>query len=181
MIRCLEKMPPGQPVAIYALSSKLTLLQDFTSDPEVLKDAMKKLKNHVSELLDNPGGGAPDEVLPPGVADSGMIPAQTLDALMRFEADFVSDGFTRQRYTVCAHCDFPVAVRVSGPQEPDLGFRSFPHHHRPQAGIDRRRFCRHKELRPGDRGGSGCAHGCTDRHLSDRCSRAGGVFRLSSF
>ncbi|HKF23273.1 MAG TPA: VWA domain-containing protein [Candidatus Angelobacter sp.] len=90
MIRYLEKMPPGQPVAIYALSSKLTLLQDFTSDPEVLKDAMKKLKNHVSELLDNPGGGAPDEVLPPGVADSGMIPAQTLDALMRFEAERTS-------------------------------------------------------------------------------------------
>src|SRR5215475_2507843 len=37
MIRYLEKMPEGQPLAIYLLSTKLTLLQDFTSDPAVLK------------------------------------------------------------------------------------------------------------------------------------------------
>ncbi len=41
MIRYLEKMPEGQPVAVYALSTKLTLLQDFTDDPAVLKKVAK--------------------------------------------------------------------------------------------------------------------------------------------
>ena len=41
MIRYLEKMPEGQPVAIYMLSTKLTLLQDFTDDPAVLKKVAK--------------------------------------------------------------------------------------------------------------------------------------------
>jgi VWFA-related protein len=90
MLHYLEKTPPGQPVAIYALSSRLTLLQDFTSDPEVLKEAMKKLKGHASALLDNPAGGPPDELLPPGVADSGMIPDSTLQAMMRFETERTS-------------------------------------------------------------------------------------------
>jgi len=44
MIRYLEKMPEGQPVAVYALSTKLTLLQDFTDDPAVLKKVAKELK-----------------------------------------------------------------------------------------------------------------------------------------
>src|SRR5215472_12884782 len=51
MIRYLEKMPAGRPVAVYALSTKLTLLQDFTSDPEVLKGVVKRLKGKVSPLL----------------------------------------------------------------------------------------------------------------------------------
>jgi VWFA-related protein len=91
MIHYLEKMPPGQPVAVYTLGSKLTLLQDFTGDPEVLKEAMKRLKGgHASALLDNPGGGPPDELLPPGVADSGMIPDSMLQAMQRFEAERTS-------------------------------------------------------------------------------------------
>jgi VWFA-related protein len=91
MIHYLEKMPPGQPVAVYTLGSKLTLLQDFTGDPEVLKEAMKRLKGgHASALLDNPAGGPPDELLPPGVADSGMIPDSMLQAMQRFEAERTS-------------------------------------------------------------------------------------------
>src|SRR6478752_8242979 len=57
MIRYLEKMPEGQPVAVYMLSTKLTLLQDFTDDPAVLKKVAKGIKNNMSPLLDNPTGG----------------------------------------------------------------------------------------------------------------------------
>ncbi len=46
MIRYLEKMPEGQPVAVYMLSTKLTLLQDFTDDPAVLKKVAKDIKSH---------------------------------------------------------------------------------------------------------------------------------------
>src|SRR5258707_10804085 len=56
MIRYLEKMPEGQPVAVYTLSTKLTLLQDFTDDPAVLKKVAREIKSNMSPLLDNPAG-----------------------------------------------------------------------------------------------------------------------------
>src|SRR6266849_947522 len=36
MIKFLEKLPAGQPVAVYALGGKLRLLQDFTTDPGLM-------------------------------------------------------------------------------------------------------------------------------------------------
>ena len=73
MIRYLEKMPEGQPVAVYMLSTKLTLLQDFTDDPAVLKKVAKEIKTSISPLQDNPAGGPDVELLPAGLADSGMF------------------------------------------------------------------------------------------------------------
>ena len=90
MIRYLEKMPEGQPVAVYTLSSKLTLLQDFTTDPAVLKKVAKDLKANVSPLLDNPAGGPETELLPAGLADSGLLPAQMLGAMQSFEQERIS-------------------------------------------------------------------------------------------
>jgi VWFA-related protein len=90
MIKYLEKMPEGQPVAVYTLGSKLTLLQDFTSDPAVLRDVVKNLKGRASPLQDNPAGGPEQELLPPGAADSGMVPAQMLQSMMEFEQERVA-------------------------------------------------------------------------------------------
>jgi len=90
MVRFLAKMPEDQPLAIYLLSTKLTLLQDFTSDPAVLKGVLKKLGGKVSPLLDNPGGGPDQELLPPGLADSGMIPDSMLQSMMQFEQERTS-------------------------------------------------------------------------------------------
>lgn len=90
MIRYLEKMPEGQPVAVYALSTKLTLLQDFTDDPAVLKKVAKELKTKTSPLQDNPSGGADMELLPPGFADSGLVPAQMMSAMESFEQERVA-------------------------------------------------------------------------------------------
>ena len=90
MIRYLQKMPEGQPVAVYTLSSKLTLLQDFTTDPAVLKKVAKDLKAQVSPLLDNPAGGPETELLPAGLADSGLLPAEMLGAMQRFEQERIS-------------------------------------------------------------------------------------------
>ncbi len=42
MIRYLQKMPEGQPVAVYMLSTKLTLLQDFTDDPAALRKVSQR-------------------------------------------------------------------------------------------------------------------------------------------
>lgn len=44
MLRFLEKLPAGQPLAVYAMGSKLRMLQDFTVDPALLREAVKKTK-----------------------------------------------------------------------------------------------------------------------------------------
>jgi VWFA-related protein len=90
MIRYLEKMPEGQPVAVYTLSTKLTLLQDFTDDPAVLKKVVREIKNKVSPLQDNPAGGPETELLPAGLADSGMVPAQMLSSMQSFEQERIA-------------------------------------------------------------------------------------------
>jgi VWFA-related protein len=90
MIKFLEKLPKERPVAVYSLSSKLTLLQDFSSDPEVLKDVVKKLQNKTSPVLDNPAGGEDAQILPTGAADSGMVSDQMLQSIMRFEQERVA-------------------------------------------------------------------------------------------
>ncbi|HEV2992684.1 MAG TPA: VWA domain-containing protein, partial [Candidatus Angelobacter sp.] len=54
LIRFLKKMPPEQPVAIYALEgNKVRLLQDFTTDIETLTAAAQKFKGQNSLLLSN--------------------------------------------------------------------------------------------------------------------------------
>jgi len=103
MIRYLEKMPEGQPVAVYALSTKLTLLQDFTDDPAVLKKVAKELKMKASPLQDNPAGGPDTELLPAGFADAGLVPAQMLNAMQSFEQERVAfQTDLRMTYTLNA-------------------------------------------------------------------------------
>jgi VWFA-related protein len=87
MIRYLEKMPEGQPVAVYTLGTTLKLLQDFTDDPALLKKAARDFKTQSSPLLDNPPGGPQAELLPAGVADSTMMTVQMLTAMQSFEAE----------------------------------------------------------------------------------------------
>ena len=61
MLKFLTTLPPGVPIAIYGLSSKLYLLQGFTSDPALLKAPIiaKGSGAQASPLLDNPVSGAP--------------------------------------------------------------------------------------------------------------------------
>ncbi|MBZ5504366.1 MAG: VWA domain-containing protein [Acidobacteriia bacterium] len=113
MIRYLEKMPEGQPVAVYTLGTKLTLLQDFTNDPAVLKAVVKELKGKVSPLQDNPAGGPEPELLPAGLADSGMMPAGMLDAMQRFEQERVSFQ-TDLRITYTVNALTSIARSLSG-------------------------------------------------------------------
>ncbi|HEX3584551.1 MAG TPA: VWA domain-containing protein [Candidatus Angelobacter sp.] len=56
MFKLLLKLPPGRPVAIYALGEKLQILQDFTSDPKILRDALTNYKDHAPQQLKNPVG-----------------------------------------------------------------------------------------------------------------------------
>jgi VWFA-related protein len=57
MLKMLEKLPAGQPVAVYSLGTKLRLLQDFTTDPSLLKQAISNAKGHASPVMENASGG----------------------------------------------------------------------------------------------------------------------------
>jgi VWFA-related protein len=85
MIKYLRTIPEGQPVAVYSLGRKLTLLQDFTSDPSILKKAAQNLKMEASRLKDNPSGGPPPQLLPTGFVDAGLIPQQLVQQMERFQ------------------------------------------------------------------------------------------------
>jgi VWFA-related protein len=60
MLAYLKTVPPGTRIAIYGLSSRLVVLQSFTSDPEVLKAVITRGLSKASSRLDDPassGGG----------------------------------------------------------------------------------------------------------------------------
>ena len=90
MLKYLAKIPEGQPVAVYTLGGKLQMLQDFTSDPALLKEAVKKFKAHASPLLDNPSGGPGTQIVPTGFFDSGMVPQQMQQAMQQFEDERIA-------------------------------------------------------------------------------------------
>jgi VWFA-related protein len=81
MIKLMEKLPTGQPMAIYLLGNKLTLVQDFTSDPEVLRKAIAGVKRQGSKLLDNAAGTTRMADMPVGsVAISTMMDVPQIKA-----------------------------------------------------------------------------------------------------
>ena len=57
MLKLLEKLPTDRPIAIYLMGSGLRVIQEFTSDPAVLRDVIAKLKIGASPYLENAAGG----------------------------------------------------------------------------------------------------------------------------
>ena len=58
LIKYLDKTPPNQPTAIYALGNKLWMLHDFTTDHQALKEVMRKFKGQGAQLVTTaPDGG----------------------------------------------------------------------------------------------------------------------------
>lgn len=68
MIKLLEKLPAGEPVAIYLVGDKLTLIQDFTSDPAVLQKAIAGLKRQGPKAVANAAGTTRMAEMPMGNA-----------------------------------------------------------------------------------------------------------------
>jgi VWFA-related protein len=85
MIKFLEKIPQGQPAAVYLMGTKLRLLQDFTTDPSQLKAAIKAWKNSPSPLVD----GADVPFL--GQADFKLLPPGVIENIVRFQQDTQSN------------------------------------------------------------------------------------------
>ncbi len=68
MIKLLEKLPPGEPVAVYLMGNQLTLIQDFTSDPAMLQKALAGLKRQGPKAVANAAGTTRMAEMPMGNA-----------------------------------------------------------------------------------------------------------------
>jgi len=103
----LKSAQPGARTAIFGLTSRLYLLQGFTSDPEILKTVLNQKDLKSSPLLDDPvGGGTGPESMSDMMSDSmGNDPsaAQVVANLQQFEAEQQSFQLQlRARYTLDA-------------------------------------------------------------------------------
>ncbi len=103
----LKSAPAGIRIAIFGLTSRLYLLQGFTSDPEILKTVLNQKDLKTSPLLNDPvGGGTGPESLSEIMSDTmGNDPttAQVIANLQQFEAEQQSFQLQlRARYTLDA-------------------------------------------------------------------------------
>lgn len=101
MLHYIETMSTDSPTAVYTLGQKLRMVQDFTTDPNILKEAVRKANGQPSALLDNALSGEEEALYPPGFFDS--LPAQAQEGIENFEAE--RTGFQtdlRVRYTLDA-------------------------------------------------------------------------------
>ncbi len=107
LLNYLKNSRPGTNVAIFGLSTKLVMLQGFTSNPEILKSVVdKQASGKASVLLDDVVGGG-------GVADTaddinqdsmdGIMSASTVAAMQTFMDITTSFQLTlRAKYTLDA-------------------------------------------------------------------------------
>ena len=72
MIKVLQRLPENEPMAVYLLGTKLRLVQDFTTDPELLKKAALSIKSKSPHLLNNPNGTSP-AVTPMGSVAADLV------------------------------------------------------------------------------------------------------------
>ncbi len=114
MVKVLDKLPGDRPVAIYMLSQKLQLLQDFTTDPAILRNVVANLKSTNSPLLENPTGGAPQQYLSPIASQTltEMSPA-ALDKIIGFVNSSI-DNQNEQRVHITLEALNALARTLSG-------------------------------------------------------------------
>ncbi len=84
MISYLKKMPPGRPIAVFALGNRLRMLQDFTTDTSQLLAALEKAK------ATSPASLLPDDAFNQELGvltDVPGISAQDVTNTSNFDAD----------------------------------------------------------------------------------------------
>lgn len=105
MVKFLEKLPAGQPVAIFTLGRQLHMIQDFTTDLSELKRVINALKGQSSPLLQNPTGTSEVSMVPQGVAGQilvSMAPGVMMQ-IKAFEEESTADqNDVRIQYTFAA-------------------------------------------------------------------------------
>jgi VWFA-related protein len=103
LLAYLNATPPGTRIAIFGLTTKLTILQRFTSDPEILKAVTSsKLGKNSPLLQDSVGGGGIQNSTADNLEDAGAD-ATTVANLRQFDAQQQSFQLQlRVKYTLDA-------------------------------------------------------------------------------
>jgi VWFA-related protein len=107
MVKFLEKLPQGQPVAVFTLGRKLHMVQDFTTDLTQLKAVVNAFKGQSSALMQNPTGTSEVSMVPQGLAaqvlTSGLADPAMLVQMKDFAEQTTSDQSDMQvQYTFSA-------------------------------------------------------------------------------
>jgi len=97
MVNFLEKVPAGESIAIYLLGNNLTLIQDFTSDPELLRKAVAGVKRQGSHGMSNVAGNTRDSQVPAGSVAAETIPLMGLRRRLEEFRDQQASGQTDLR------------------------------------------------------------------------------------
>lgn len=92
MVRFLEKLPQGYPVAIFLLGRRLQLLQDFTTDLTELKKVIRELKGARSDVMPEASGtpDTPIELTGLALQQTDMAPKFRAQ-IEQFAADYSSN------------------------------------------------------------------------------------------
>jgi VWFA-related protein len=109
MLEYLKTIPPGIPIAVFGLGSQLYMLQGFSTDPQVLADAieMSKALMHASPVLDNPVANEPIAKMSDFVLENLDLSAPSVQLMLaqvrQFETENqVAQTSQRMQYTMLA-------------------------------------------------------------------------------
>jgi VWFA-related protein len=91
LLAYIKAMPPGSRIAIFGLTSHLSILEGFTSDPDVLKSvALSSKLTRNSPVLKDSTGGSGTQNSPADDAEDSGLPADTVANMRIFEAEIES-------------------------------------------------------------------------------------------
>jgi VWFA-related protein len=105
MVKFLEKLPQGQPVAVFTLGKKLHLVQDFTTDLTALKRVIAAFKGESLPLMQNPTGTSEVSMVPQGLAAQALVDKtpQLMMQIKEFAEESTADqNDVRIQYTFAA-------------------------------------------------------------------------------
>lgn len=135
---------PNQPAAIYILTDRLRLLQDFSTDPAALKRVIAGLNNKGSALVDNAKGGHEAERYNP--IFWAAIPESARQAILRYETEGTA-SHTRNRLQITLDALTAIAQNLKSlPGRKNLIWVSegFPFSIEPGATVDARESVTHR-------------------------------------
>ncbi len=143
LLKVIDRIP-NQPAAIYILSDRLRLLQDFSTDPAALKRVIAGLNNKGSALVDNAKGGHEAERYSPVYWAS--IPESARQAILRYESEGTA-SHTRNRLQITLDALTAIAQNLKSlPGRKNLIWVSegFPFSIEPGATVDARESVTHR-------------------------------------
>ncbi len=112
IIKFLKQLQPGQRVALYTLGNHLSIIQDFTTDPGPLLEAIRQYRGENSSALGRQPNA--DEVLSPALTGLNAVAAAQLQAGLADAFAKVNAFYTRVRVEKTIQALVSIAQHLSG-------------------------------------------------------------------